>query len=712
MVKTSIADSLTIMRIAVDGKADINHTHAIIEVTGLVDALDAKLENDALDTMATKQALTDAVGLLNTAIEGKADTEHTHEISEINGLMEEMGDIRGTLTQKVDTAMVETSIADSLGDIRTAIDDKADIDHHHQMGDIDGLPESIEEMNESISLKVDTVMVETSITDSLSEIRNILADKADANHFHDIDDIDGLSEALHLKVDTAMVETSISDSLAHYGDVVAEMIMDTMETVRKDIDGKADTNWVKDIVYEASVHPLHEVLTTNNDGGEQQIKNIADPTEEQDAVTLKTLRDSINMLRMIANDLHQHVEDLHEMLSRLHDCAGKTTVGTETVNACDSYEWKLRDQVLATYTESAVVTRVLMNANVAFCDSVVTLNITVNHASHGTDMVKVRATSYTWIDGNTYNEDNNTATHVLSGANSNGCDSVVKLDLVFEESLPEGALQGVFSMSENEHVYFAKGNLQYQASTNTYRFAEHQYDYLYSSVGNRNASETQSEWQDLFAYGTSGWESGAVSYQPWHLTEYNTDYISRSLTGEWAEADWGIHNPISNGGNAKGMWRLPTIDEWNYLLKIRDASTVAGVADARYMKVMIGEVKGLLIFPDIYETPMGVREPSADQINRYANSVDYFEITLDEWEKMEEAGCVFLPGAGKMEVSNGVLATSDNGCGFYQSSTFYGGVDIYGLYFNATKNNENQAVETLAHNVAKRARSVRLVLVK
>ena len=35
--------------------------------------------------------------------------------------------------------------------------------------------------------------------------------------------------------------------------------------------------------------------------------------------------------------------------------------------------------------------------------------------------------SFTWIDGNTYTSSNNTATHTL--INSNGCDSVINLDL-------------------------------------------------------------------------------------------------------------------------------------------------------------------------------------------------------------------------------------------------------------------------------------------
>ena len=68
--------------------------------------------------------------------------------------------------------------------------------------------------------------------------------------------------------------------------------------------------------------------------------------------------------------------------------------------------------------------------NVAGCDSVVTLDLTINYSSAGTD-VQTACDSLTWIDGVTYTTSNNTATHTLT--NSLGCDSVVSLDLTINE---------------------------------------------------------------------------------------------------------------------------------------------------------------------------------------------------------------------------------------------------------------------------------------
>jgi hypothetical protein len=89
--------------------------------------------------------------------------------------------------------------------------------------------------------------------------------------------------------------------------------------------------------------------------------------------------------------------------------------------SCDSYTWIDGN----TYTSSNnTATHILINAS--GCDSVVTLDLTITSSTFFTD-VHVSCDSYTWIDGNTYTSSNNTATHILT--NASGCDSVVTLDL-------------------------------------------------------------------------------------------------------------------------------------------------------------------------------------------------------------------------------------------------------------------------------------------
>ena len=70
--------------------------------------------------------------------------------------------------------------------------------------------------------------------------------------------------------------------------------------------------------------------------------------------------------------------------------------------------------------------------NIYGCDSLVTLDLTINSTS-GTD-IRTECNSLTWINGITYTSNNNTATFNIVGGNSNSCDSLVTLDLTIINS--------------------------------------------------------------------------------------------------------------------------------------------------------------------------------------------------------------------------------------------------------------------------------------
>ena len=101
------------------------------------------------------------------------------------------------------------------------------------------------------------------------------------------------------------------------------------------------------------------------------------------------------------------------------------TTGTDTQVACGSFDWI--DGI--TYTASnSTATHTLVNSNAAGCDSTVTLNLTINTATTGTD-TQIACGSFDWIDGITYTASNSTATHTLVNSNTAGCDSTVTLNL-------------------------------------------------------------------------------------------------------------------------------------------------------------------------------------------------------------------------------------------------------------------------------------------
>ena len=241
---------------------------------------------------------------------------------------------------------------------------------------------------------------------------------------------------------------------------------------------------------------------------------------------------------------------------------------------------------------------------------------------------------------------------------------------------PEGAINGLFTINENgDQVYFSQGNLQYQATTNTWRFAEHQWDYVGSEVvwegnpggtviGNSNhlISELYDGWIDLFGWGTSGYNHGAVCYQPWSTSNNSHDYYAYgqsyyNLYDQTGQADWG-YNAISNGGNLSHQWRTLTIDEWEYMLFIR--SPLSGV---RFAKAIVNGVNGVVLLPDNWSTAIHVlNDVNVREAQFIAN-----EITIDEWNIMESHGAVFLSAAGWRWTPDKISNIGVEGC--YKSSS-------------------------------------------
>lgn len=210
-----------------------------------------------------------------------------------------------------------------------------------------------------------------------------------------------------------------------------------------------------------------------------------------------------------------------------------------------------------------------------------------------------------------------------------------------------GASNALFSIASDRKVRFSCGNLRYRATTATWRFADNQFDVV--GMDNSNISADYDGWIDLFGWGTSGWNSGANAYQPYSTLAGDQDYWIggvhyNGLVGEFRNADWGVYNAIENGGNRAGMWRLLTRDEMSYMIFGRLASTVNGVYNAHYAPCQVAGVNGLAVFPDIYVHPKDV--PAPEEINDADGNYTANVYSLEQWQMMEDAGCVFLPSAG------------------------------------------------------------------
>jgi len=103
-----------------------------------------------------------------------------------------------------------------------------------------------------------------------------------------------------------------------------------------------------------------------------------------------------------------------------------TTSTLNTATSCDAYTWLANGQ---TYNSSIIDTILSINAN--GCPHVDSLILTVNYSNTSTD-THIVCDTFQWIDGGTYTNSNNTVTFLTT--NSNGCDSLIALDLTINNS--------------------------------------------------------------------------------------------------------------------------------------------------------------------------------------------------------------------------------------------------------------------------------------
>ena len=257
-----------------------------------------------------------------------------------------------------------------------------------------------------------------------------------------------------------------------------------------------------------------------------------------------------------------------------------------------------------------------------------------------------------WTEGGSVVSNNASYSFMVSGNRT--------LVANFETSVPVGAINGLFTINASgDQVYFSQGNLQYQASSNTWRFADNQWDFVGDdSVGtvyesgekcdNALISSTYNGWIDLFGWGTSGYQ-----YMPWS-SAYPT---SNSLSGN---LDWG-YNAISNGGNQEGQWRTLTGYssngsvgyEWTYILTRRQTSS-----NIRYAKAQVNSINGIILVPDNWNSSIY----SLNEVNTPTASYSCNTISMSIWQNvLENAGCVFLPAAGYRTTGSDVVNSGENG---------------------------------------------------
>lgn len=219
-----------------------------------------------------------------------------------------------------------------------------------------------------------------------------------------------------------------------------------------------------------------------------------------------------------------------------------------------------------------------------------------------------------------------------------------------------GELPGVFSVGANKKVRFSQGRLQFNPAKYEFRFAKNQYDVI--GEDNKKVAPNYDGWIDLFGWGTSGY----MGCQPTEISKNYSDYGPKGgdLTGANANYDWGVYNPITNGGNKEGLWRTPTADEWEYLINKRPN------ADKLKVKCTVCDIMGYFILPDDFwnnrlRLPLDITASDCS-VNKY---------TAEQWSQLEALGVVFMPRSlyrctdGFYRMSGGHIWTSSVSVGYF-----------------------------------------------
>ena len=228
------------------------------------------------------------------------------------------------------------------------------------------------------------------------------------------------------------------------------------------------------------------------------------------------------------------------------------------------------------------------------------------------------------------------------------------------------ALQGRFSVSGNKMVRFAKGNLQYNIEADAWSLASTQYGIIglpNINLGDNNFKGTI----DMF-----GWSTTSTNYG---VSPSNAD---ADYTGDFR--DWG--QLIGDG------WFTLTKDEWVYLYS-RKGGSLWGSA-------MVADRKGLILLPDDWTLPEGIEFTPKYRVDNYEiEDLEKNKYTLAEWKKMEDAGAVFLPAAGRRTGGIGNLMSGAAQATFVNPATgwysFMDNADVYGYYWSSTSTSDKNA---------------------
>lgn len=271
--------------------------------------------------------------------------------------------------------------------------------------------------------------------------------------------------------------------------------------------------------------------------------------------------------------------------------------------------------------------------------------------------------------------------------------------------LPVFTIDGNTGIGNGKKAVFAPGNLQAILATkpaagkpgtaSNWQFAEHQYSALGNNTANTLQTPNAGDVIDLFAWtgasATYTWDSDDEKYGIVYPSSYNA--ILGSGSADALLLDWG-NNVIDDGNGGTydaNTWRMPSQAEWQRVIQQRKEAV-----DGNWLLIKHGAkatltsggtpvAYGLILLPDQFTYPAGVAELKSvfcESYKKYQTSCSLNSYSLEDWAKLEAAGCVFLP-LTNVRTKASAAETKYPGDAWYWSATCSSGANIQAVAFNS-----------------------------